>query len=314
MAQTRKSQGGGKSRSSRTTATKSRSSGRKAATTSSGSSRARTTKSGGSSRSRSSVTTSARSRKQTRGGAGDGLGALKKDELVQRLDRRLGRLKRDELEKLVERVESGKVNLATVGRSSRPSARMEASRSAAVAATPQPRAAARSSRIELKSLQDVLVEQVEDLYSAERQLVEALPKVARAASNSELRQGLEHHLEETKGHVRRLEQIFGSVGITSPSEYCEGMEGLIREGEEIVAATGDPAAKDAALIAAAQRVEHYEIAAYGTARTLADELGLDDAKRLLDKTLDEESNADQLLTRIATGGFVGSGINREAAT
>jgi ferritin-like metal-binding protein YciE len=167
--------------------------------------------------------------------------------------------------------------------------------------------------VKLDSLQDVLQEQIEDLYSAETQLVEALPKVAGAASTAELRQAFEQHLEETRGHVRRLEQIFGDVGVTSPSEFCEGMEGLIREADEIIAAKGDPAAKDAALIAAAQRVEHYEIAGYGTARTLADELGREDARQLLDQTLDEEKNADAVLTKIATGGRFGSGINEEAA-
>jgi ferritin-like metal-binding protein YciE len=96
-------------------------------------------------------------------------------------------------------------------------------------------------------------------------------------------------------------------------ETCEGMKGLLEEGEEIITAEGDPVAKDAALIAAAQRVEHYEIAAYGTARTLADELGIDDAKELLDQTLDEEASADKLLTKIATGGMFRSGINQEAA-
>jgi ferritin-like metal-binding protein YciE len=297
MARTRKQQGRTASSSSRKTASKTGTTSRKTAAKSRVSARAKS----------SAKAQSAR--------GGDGLSALKKDELVERLDRRLGRLKRDELEKLVQGVESGKVNLATVGRRSPRSASRQpvASRTPAVP-TAQPRAASQPSPIELRSLNDVLMEQIEDLYSAEKQLVEALPKVARAASNGELREGLEHHLEETKGHVRRLEQIFGTVGISSPSEHCEGMEGLIREGEEIVSASGDPAAKDAALIAAAQRVEHYEIAAYGTARTLADELGLDEAKQLLNETLDEESNADELLTRLATGGVLGSGINREAAT
>ena len=162
------------------------------------------------------------------------------------------------------------------------------------------------------SLQDVFVEQVEDLYSAEKQLVTALPKMAAAAQSDELKQAFEHHLEETRGHVQRLEQIFGDVGISSPSEHCKGMEGLIAEGEEVVTATGDSKAKDAALIAAAQRVEHYEIAAYGTARTLAGDLGFDDAKDLLDQTLDEESDADKLLTKIATGGMFATGVNEEA--
>jgi len=186
---------------------------------------------------------------------------------------------------------------------------------AAVAAPPQARGvAARAAQPpKLDSLKDVLEEQLEDLYSAETQLVEALPKVAQAASSMELRQALQHHLEETRGHVRRLEQIFDETGIGSTSGHCEGMEGLIAEGELIVAARGDGAAKDAALIAAAQRVEHYEIAGYGTARTLADDLGLENTRRLLQETLDEESNADSLLTKLATGGRFGSGINEEAS-
>jgi ferritin-like metal-binding protein YciE len=166
--------------------------------------------------------------------------------------------------------------------------------------------------MELRSLNDVLTHELRDLHSAETQLVAALPKMAQAASNDELRQAFEHHLDETRDHVSRLEEIFGQIGTSSAGETCEGMEGLIKEGDEIVSAGGDSAAKDAALIAAAQRVEHYEIAAYGTARTLADELGIDDAKELLDQTLDEESNADKLLTKIATGGLFKAGINQQA--
>jgi ferritin-like metal-binding protein YciE len=166
--------------------------------------------------------------------------------------------------------------------------------------------------MQLTSLQDVFVDQLEDLYSAETQLVQALPKMASAANNDELREAFANHLNETQDHVRRLDEIFGQLGQQSGKETCEGMQGLIREGEKIVQATGDPAAKDAALIAAAQRVEHYEIAAYGTARTLADMLDYDDAKDLLDQTLDEEGNADKLLTKIATGGWMRTGINEEA--
>ena len=164
----------------------------------------------------------------------------------------------------------------------------------------------------LGSLQDVLQEQIEDLYSAEKQLVEALPKVSAAANSDSLKQALNDHLAETKGHVQRLEDILGEMGVT-PSTHCKGMEGLIAEGEEIVEESGDPDAKDAALIAAAQRVEHYEIAGYGTARTLAKELGHDNAVDLLDQTLDEESNADKLLTKIATGGMFSAGVNQQAA-
>jgi ferritin-like metal-binding protein YciE len=168
--------------------------------------------------------------------------------------------------------------------------------------------------MQLNSLQDVFREQVEDLYDAERQLLTALPKVASAANSAELREAFEHHLEETKGHVERLEQVLAQVGMGAATEHCEAMEGLIREGDEIISATGDPTAKDAALIAAAQRIEHYEIAGYGTAKTLAGELGLDEARSLLEQTLDEESNADKKLTTIATGGMFRSGLNKAAVS
>jgi ferritin-like metal-binding protein YciE len=164
----------------------------------------------------------------------------------------------------------------------------------------------------LGSLQDVLQEQIEDLYSAENQLVEALPKVAAAAQSEELKKAFTDHLAETRGHVQRLDEILGQMGV-SPSAHCKWMEGLLAEGDEIIGESGDPLAKDAALIAAAQRVEHYEIAGYGTARTLADELGVDTAVDLLDQTLDEEANADKLLTKIATGGMFRAGVNQRAA-
>jgi ferritin-like metal-binding protein YciE len=165
--------------------------------------------------------------------------------------------------------------------------------------------------MQLQSLQDLFEHEISDLYSAEQQLVGALPKLVQAASNGDLREAFEHHLQETRDHVRRLEDIRGQIG-SSVSDECEGMRGLIEEGQEIVAAGGDPVVKDAALISAAQRVEHYEIAAYGTARTLADELDLGEAQDLLDQTLDEESNADKLLTKIATGGMFKAGINQQA--
>jgi ferritin-like metal-binding protein YciE len=166
--------------------------------------------------------------------------------------------------------------------------------------------------MQLTSINDVFTHEVQDLYSAETQLVEALPKMAQAASTDDLRQAFQHHLEQTRDHVRRLDEIMAQAGLSAGTERCKGMEGLIEEGDEIVNAQGDPTAKDAALIAAAQRVEHYEIAAYGTARALADELEMDDAKDLLDQTLDEESEADKLLTRIATGGLMRAGVNQRA--
>jgi ferritin-like metal-binding protein YciE len=166
--------------------------------------------------------------------------------------------------------------------------------------------------MQLASINDVYTHELQDLHSAETQLVEALPKMAQAASSDELRQAFEQHLEETRDHVERLNQILALAGTKAGGEKCKGMAGLIAEGEDVIKAQGDPTVKDAALISAAQRVEHYEIAAYGTTRTLADELGMDDAKELLDQTLDEESQADKLLTKIATGGMLKTGINQAA--
>ena len=166
--------------------------------------------------------------------------------------------------------------------------------------------------MQLNSIDDVFIEQIDDLLSAEQQLVEALPKMAQSASDDKLRSAFEEHLGETRDHVSRLEEIFGQIGRTPPGETCKAMKGLIAEGQEVIQATGAPAAKDAALIAAAQRVEHYEIAGYGTAKTLAGELGYSEAKDLLDQTLDEESSADKLMTKIATGGLMKAGVNQAA--
>jgi ferritin-like metal-binding protein YciE len=162
------------------------------------------------------------------------------------------------------------------------------------------------------TLKDVLQEQLEDLHSAETQLVVALPKMAQAANHDQLREAFEHHLEETRGHLQRVQDALGELGVSHPTEVCKGMQGLIAEGEEMIAKGGDPSAKDAALIGAAQRVEHYEIAAYGTARQLADDCGFDGIRDLMDQTLDEESQADKLLTKIATGGMFKSGVNERA--
>src|SRR5437868_5116209 len=116
----------------------------------------------------------------------------------------------------------------------------------------------------------------------------------------------------TRGHVRRVEEALGELGVSNPTEVCKGMKGLIAEGEELMQRAGDPIAKDAALIGAAQRVEHYEIAGYGTARQLGDDCGFDGIRDLMDQTLEEESQADKLLTKIATGGMFKAGINRQA--
>ena len=161
---------------------------------------------------------------------------------------------------------------------------------------------------EFNSLNDVFANQIEDLYDAEQRLTKALPKMAEAANSSQLKQAFQSHLTETEGHVSRLEQIFREINIDPKRETCEAMKGLIAEGEEMVKANGDPEVKDAALIAAAQRVEHYEMAGYGTARAFAKRLGLNQAAILLEQTLQEEKAADQKLNTIAE-----SSVNRAAA-
>ena len=155
------------------------------------------------------------------------------------------------------------------------------------------------SNLELNSLEDLFVEQIEDLYDAEQRLVKALPKMAEAAHDSGLKTVIQHHLRETQNQVGRLEQVFQLLGRSAKSKTCEAMKGLISEGEEVINATGKPDIKDAALIAAAQRVEHYEMAGYGSARAFAQRLGRQDAARLLQETLDEEGAADKKLTSLA---------------
>jgi ferritin-like metal-binding protein YciE len=166
--------------------------------------------------------------------------------------------------------------------------------------------------MKLESLKDLYVEQLKDLYSAETQILDALPKMAEAASASDLKKGFNDHLRQTQEHVRRLERIFKDLGEDAKGESCEGMKGLLKEGAEMIKMKGEDSARDAGLIAAAQRVEHYEIAAYGTARQLADDIGLGEIRDLMDQTLDEESQADKLLTKIATGGMFKSGLNQQA--
>ena len=162
--------------------------------------------------------------------------------------------------------------------------------------------------MKLTTLEDLWVHELRDLYSAENQLIKALPKMAKAASSDELREAFESHLEETKEHSRRLEQIFEEIGVSSRGKKCKGMEGLIEEGKEILDEDAEDTVKDAAIIAAAQRVEHYEMAGYGCARTYAQILGHQEAAELLQQTLDEEGAADKKLTEIAE-----SSINVEAA-
>lgn len=166
--------------------------------------------------------------------------------------------------------------------------------------------------MQLNSLHDLFIDQLRDLYDAESQIVAALPKMSSAASSSELRQAFQHHLEQSREHLRRLEDVFDDLGQSPMGEHCPAMEGLIQEGEKIIMASGDTSVKDAALIAAAQRVEHYEMAGYGAVRTYAKELGYKDAENLLQKTLNEEGEADKLLTKLAEGGFLKTGINQEA--
>lgn len=152
---------------------------------------------------------------------------------------------------------------------------------------------------EFKSFEDLFEQQIMDLYDAENRLTEALPKMAAAANSGELKQAFESHLRETEQHVKRLEQVFAEVGKAPKRETCAAMKGLVAEGDEMIKATAPPDVKDAALIAAAQRVEHYEMSGYGTARTFAQELGHSAAADLLQATLDEERAADKKLTAIA---------------
>ncbi len=153
--------------------------------------------------------------------------------------------------------------------------------------------------MKLQSLDELFIHECKDLLSAEKQLVKALPKMAKGAANEQLRSAFEEHLEQTKTHVERLEQIFSALGKAARAEHCKGMEGLIEEGSELLEEDADATVKDAALIGAAQKVEHYEISGYGTARTLAKLLGHKEAIELLQQTLDEEKETDQKLTQLA---------------
>ena len=151
----------------------------------------------------------------------------------------------------------------------------------------------------LNSLRDVLNECVRDLYSAETQLIKAMPKMAKAATNPELKAAFVTHLEETKEQAVRLEKVCELLGVKPKGKTCQAMKGLVEEGSEIISEKGEPAAKDAALIGAAQKVEHYEIAGYGTAVAFATVLGEEDVAELLRETLDEEKTTDQNLTALA---------------
>jgi len=150
-----------------------------------------------------------------------------------------------------------------------------------------------------EGLRDLYIDELKDLYSVENQLVKALPKMAKAASSDELRQGFEEHLEQTRGHVQRLEKIFKSLGESPKGKKCVGMEGLVKEGSEVMDEDFQGALMDAALIGAAQRVEHYEIAAYGTASEFGKILGESEHVSLLEETLQEEKETDEKLTVLA---------------
>lgn len=164
----------------------------------------------------------------------------------------------------------------------------------------------------LNTLHDVFVHELKDLYSAEKQITEALPKMVEAASDKALKDAFSHHLEQTQTHLQRVRQILDDMDVNPGNVKCDGMEGLLKEGDHVIKTTGHKAAKDAALISAAQRVEHYEMAAYGSARTYANLLGYGDAANTLQKTLDEEGEADKKLTKLAEGGLLSDGINEEA--
>jgi ferritin-like metal-binding protein YciE len=164
----------------------------------------------------------------------------------------------------------------------------------------------------LNSMDNLFFDELRDLYSAETQLLTALPQMAAAASSKTLTAAFEQHLEETRHHVERLNTIFTELGQSPSGDTCVAMAGLIAEGNKIIQMSGDADVKDAALIGAAQRVEHYEMAGYGVARTFAKELGYNMAADTLQKTLDEEGSADKKLTGIAEGGLFRKGINKRA--
>ena len=162
--------------------------------------------------------------------------------------------------------------------------------------------------MELEHLMNLYVDELKDVYSAEQQILSALPKMASKAKNAELRTAFENHRVMTQEQVKRLDRIFGDLKQSPTGKKCKGMEGLLEEGKEMMEEDADPDVMDAAMISSAQRVEHYEIAAYGTLRTYANQLGLKDHAQLLQTTLDEEGNTDKLLTGLAE-----SRINRDAA-
>lgn len=164
--------------------------------------------------------------------------------------------------------------------------------------------------VEDSTLNELFVNELKDIYWAEQHLVKALPKMAKAATSEELRSAIEEHLGETENHVSRLESVFDSIDKKTAAKKCEAMAGLIKEGDEIVSETEKGTfTRDAGIISAAQKIEHYEIASYGTLRTLANVLGYTEAAELLEVTLEEEKNADSRLTEIAESGINSSSRN-----
>jgi ferritin-like metal-binding protein YciE len=155
----------------------------------------------------------------------------------------------------------------------------------------------------LDSLEKLFLEELKDIYNAEKQILRALPRMAKAAESPELQQAFTKHLKETEGQVQRLERVFQELGQSARGKTCKGMQGLIEEGKEVMEKEGEGPVIDAALIASAQRVEHYEIAAYGCLRTYAQLLGLSQAEQLLQQTLDEEETTDKILTQLGESGI-----------
>lgn len=153
----------------------------------------------------------------------------------------------------------------------------------------------------ISSLDELFIDVLEDIYDAEHQITEAMPKMIEAATSPDLKKGLKDHLEQTRKQVERLDQIFKNMNKKAEGKKCHGMQGLIKEGDEIMKEASDPMVKDAGMIAAAQKIEHYEISAYGTARTYAQALGHKDVARLLEQTLQEEGATDKRLTALAEG-------------
>ena len=166
--------------------------------------------------------------------------------------------------------------------------------------------------MDLNTMNDLFAHEMKDLYSAEKQIIEALPKMSKAASSEELKTAFGQHLTMSEEHLKRLQAAMRDLEIRPGNTVCKGMKGLLEEGQEIIDTEGDAKVKDAALIGAAQRVEHYEIAAYGTVREFARTLGYDDIARSLDMTLREEGDTDKDLSRIARGTFFDTGINQAA--